>query len=928
MKNDNRLFLLDAYALIFRSYYAFINRPIINSKGQDTSAAFGFTNTLLDLIKKEKPTHIGVVFDPSTPTFRSEIYPEYKANRDEAPEGIKKSVPYIKELLDAFSIPVIEVEGFEADDIIGTLATHANEQGYITYMVTPDKDFGQLVSENKLIYKPRRSGGDIEIIGVKEICEQFMISNPKQVIDILALWGDASDNIPGVPGIGEKTSKKLISQFQSVENLIANVDQLKGKQKENIINSKEQIALSKKLATIITDAPVSFEPHKLIYDKPDKNKLLPILNELEFTSISKRLFSDELAQPQSKPQGQEHVQTELFQSQDSVKLKPELVPYKTIDDVEHDYRLVTLPEEVHEICGKIEKTGSFCFDTETTGLNPFESEIIGISAAIEPFKAYYIHLYQSEHKKEIIATMKGVFENPEIRKIGQNIKFDIEVLSQENIRVSGKLFDTMIAHYILQPELKHNLDYLAETYLSYTPVSIESLIGQKGKRQLNMKDVELDKLKEYASEDADITLQLADILQEEIKKEGLETLAYEMEMPLIHVLSWMESTGVRLDIDALKTYAEKLKTEIADIGNMIIQLAGVDFNIASTKQLGEVLFKKLKIIDNPKRTKSKQYSTSEETLLTLKDKHPIIENILKYRSLTKLLSTYVDALPRLINKKTGRVHGSFNQAIAATGRLSSNNPNLQNIPIREEEGREIRKSFIPAEDNVMFSADYSQIELRLMAHMSDDKAMIEAFTNNEDIHAATAAKIYKIPLSEVSREQRNRAKTANFGIIYGISAFGLAQRLYISRAEAKALIDGYFKLYSGVHNYMTDSIKKARDKGYVETIMGRKRYLKDINSRNAVVRGIAERNAINAPIQGSAADIIKLAMIKIYDQIIKRNLGAKMILQVHDELVFEVPEQELDLTKSLVIDSMEKVVSLKVPLLVETGTGRNWLEAH
>lgn len=926
MKNDNRLFLLDAYALIFRSYYAFISRPIINSKGFDTSAAYGFTNTILDLINREKPTHIGVVFDPTTPTFRTELYSDYKANREETPEGIKQAVPHIKALLDAFSIPVIEIDGYEADDIIGTLANLANQHGYTTFMVTPDKDFGQLVSENIFMYKPRRSGGDIEIWGVKEICEKFMIEDPKQVIDILALWGDTSDNIPGVPGIGEKTSKKLISTYKSVENLIAHVDELKGKQKENIINHVDQIHLSKKLATIIVDAPVSFEPDKLIFDNPDKTKLLPLLNELEFNSIKNRLFN--VAESSDKNKKNNGIQQSLFEDPEKAKVDKSFVPYNNITDVEHDYKLISTIDELRNLCMLIEKNNSFCFDTETSGLNPFDSDIIGISICMEVHKAYYIHLYNSQDKDDMLKMLKSVFEDENIKKTGQNLKFDIEVLRQVQIYVKGKLFDTMIAHYVLQPELKHNLDYLAETYLGYSPVSIETLIGAKGKGQLNMKEVPLDRLTAYASEDADITLQIAQLLEKEIKQAGLHHLLHDIEMPLIYVLSWMESTGVKLDLQALAKYSGKLSSEIKNIRDEIIQLAGVDFNIASPKQLGEILFDRLKIIDNPKKTKSKQYSTSEETLLTIKDAHPIINKILKYRSLTKLLSTYVDALPKLINKHTNRIHTSFNQAIAATGRLSSNNPNLQNIPIREEEGREIRKSFIADQGNVIFSADYSQIELRLMAHMSNDQAMIEAFNNKEDIHTATASKIYRIPIDEVTKDQRSKAKTANFGIIYGISAFGLAQRLNISRAEAKSLIDGYFQSYPGVSKYMTDSIKRGRDKGFVETIMGRKRYLKDIHSRNAIVRGMAERNAINAPIQGSAADIIKLAMINIFDELINRKLYTKMILQVHDELVFEVPEQELNSTKDLVVNAMQKVIELKVPLVVDSGVGNNWLEAH
>lgn len=927
MNNDNRLFLLDAYALIFRSYYAFINRPIINSKGIDTSAAFGFTNTLLDIIAREKPTHIGVVFDPDTPTFRNEIYAEYKANREETPEGIKKSVPYIKELLNAFTIPIIEVDGYEADDVIGTLAHLAEKEKYVTYMVTPDKDFGQLVTENAFIYKPRRSGGEVQILGMNEICEQFLIEDTSQVIDILALWGDTSDNIPGVPGIGEKTAKKLISQYQTVENLLDHIDQLKGKQKENILQSKEQIALSKKLATIVTDVPINFEPDKLVLDKPDKQKLLPLLQELEFNSIIRRLFKEK---DENQTVKTKEVQTSLFETPNSggEVSSNEKARFKSLKDTKHDYVLVSGIKEVKDLCNRIRTLGAFCFDTETTGLNPFNCEIIGISFAIQPHQAYYIHLYNTEKKIHIIESMKGIFEDVGIRKIGQNIKFDIEVLQVAGIAVKGELFDTLIAHYVLQPELKHNLDFLAETYLSYSPVSIETLIGPKGKGQLNMKDVDLDILTDYAAEDADITLQLAQILEKEVEKENLLSLVHDVEMPLIHVLSWMETSGVRLDKDALALYAQKLSEDIKSVSQEIIKMAGVDFNIASTKQLGAVLFEKLKIIDNPKKTKTKQYSTSEETLMAIRAEHPIIDKILKYRSLTKLLSTYVEALPKLINQHTGRVHTSFNQAVAATGRLSSNNPNLQNIPIREEEGREIRKSFIPANGCILFSADYSQIELRLMAHMSNDPSMIEAFNNGEDIHASTASKIYNIPLDKVNREQRSKAKTANFGIIYGISAFGLSQRLGIPRKDAKALIDGYFQSFPGVQEYMVQSIKKARDKGFVETILGRKRYLKDINSRNAVVRGVAERNAINAPIQGSAADIIKLAMIKIYNQIIKQNLNSKMILQVHDELVFEVPHNELDIMRDMVVHTMENAVHLNVPLIVDSGYGDDWLEAH
>lgn len=932
--NQPQLYLLDAYALIFRAYYAFINRPIINSKGLNTSAIFGFTNSLLEILQRDNPSHIAVVFDPPSPTFRKEIYAEYKANREQTPEDIKRSIPYIKSIIEALGIPILEVNNFEADDVIGTIAKKAEKAGYFTYMVTPDKDYGQLVSDKIVIYKPRRSGNDIEILGVKDICEKYTISDPRQVIDILALWGDASDNIPGVPGIGEKTSIKLISHFGSIENLLQNVDQLKGKQKENVINSKEQLELSKKLVTIALDVPVEFEPEQLKYHGIDQSKLEPVLVGLEFNSIRSRLFNEASKQGliTSVPSPQQPQQGNLF-GESTTDIEAVVTPshLNTIKSVRHEYVLVDTEDSLNALIEKLGRLKEFCFDTETTSLDAASAELVGLAISYKKGEAFYVPFDADRVKaRDRIELFRDLFANTSIRKVGQNLKYDIQVLANYNIHVEGPLFDTMIAHYLIQPELKHNMDYLAETYLSYKPVSIESLIGKKGKGQLNMRLVDLDIISEYAAEDADITWQLKEILELMLEKDGLLKLAHDLEFPLIKVLSEMELSGVKIDTKALDNFAIKLEKEIIDIEEKIFELSGnIRFNIASPKQLGEVLFDKLRIVENAKKTKTKQYSTSEDTLVRLKDAHPIVDYILRYRSLTKLLSTYVRALPKLINPKTTRIHTSFNQAITATGRLSSNNPNLQNIPIREEEGREIRKAFIPESDeHVLMAVDYSQIELRLMAHMSNDPEMIQAFQSGEDIHTSTAAKIYKVALEEVTREQRSRAKTANFGIIYGISAFGLAQRLNIPRGEAKQLIDGYFATYKKVQQYMNQCIMEAKERGFVETIMGRKRYLKDIRSNNAIVRGIAERNAINAPIQGSAADIIKLAMIKVRDFIVEHNLKSKMILQVHDELVFDVYKPEMDTLKYGVKNIMESAMPLNVPLVVDVGIGNNWLEAH
>ncbi len=922
---QKKLFLLDAYALIFRAYYAFINRPIRNSKGMNTSAVFGFTNSLVEILEKEKPTHIAVVFDPPSPTFRHEMYKEYKANRLQTPEDIRISVPYIKKIIEGFNIKHVEVIGYEADDVIGALAKRAEKEGFQTYMMTPDKDYAQLVSENIFMYKPRHSSNDAEILGVEEVKKRFEVENPLQVIDILALWGDASDNVPGAPGIGEKTAKKLIHDFGSVEQLIENVDKLKGKQKETVINFKEQIELSKKLVTIALDVPLEQNFNDFESKQFDRDKLNEIFTELEFKTIANRILGNITKKEQNSI---EPVQGNLF-SEDNSTNDSNLDNLSSIYTVDHSYQLIQNQKERSNLINFLRQQKSFCFDTETTGLDVQKAEIVGLAISFKEHEAYYV-IFPKDQKEtqHIMEEFRPVFEDKSIGKIGQNIKYDIQIFKRYNIQVNGELFDTMLAHYLVQPELKHNLNYLAERYLHYQCVSIEELIGKKGKGQLNMRQVDAEKQREYAGEDADITLQLAGILHKELKENNLMELAEKIEMPLINVLADMENAGFKININDLEKYAGVLREEIIQIEKSIYEQAGTQFNISSPKQLGDILFEKLKISDNAKKTKTKQYSTSEDVLVRLKDKHEIVANVLDYRSLTKLLSTYIEALPKLINKETGKIHTSYNQAIAATGRLSSNNPNLQNIPIREERGREIRKSFVASSDDyLLLAADYSQIELRIMAHMSEDTNMITAFNNDEDIHTATAAKIYNVPLEDVTREMRSKAKTANFGIIYGISAFGLSQRLNIPRSEAKDLIDGYFKTYPKVGKYMENSILLAKDKGYVTTLMGRKRYLPDINSGNAMVRGIAERNAINAPIQGSAADIIKLAMINIHNKI-KDSFKSKMILQVHDELIFDTLKTELDDIKKLVKQEMESAFLLKVPLIVDMGEGKNWLEAH
>jgi DNA polymerase-1 len=926
-----RLFLLDAYALIFRSYYAFIKNPRITSKGMNTSAIFGFLLTLREVLQKQKPTHIAVVFDTPTPTFRHEMYKDYKANRDETPEDIKKAVPYIKRLVEAYKIPIIDYPGFEADDVIGTLARKASEKGFVTYMMTPDKDFAQLVSGNIFMFKPSRSGNESVKWGVDEVKREFSVQRPEQVIDILALMGDTADNIPGAPGVGPKTAMKLISEYGSVEELFMHTDQLKGKLKEIIKNNKEQIELSKKLATIDLNVPVELKENELILETADPEKLKSIFNELEFRTIASEILpgiekSVKLAGTESVPVSQSgSAQGNLF---DNDQVTPS-VEKSTIESVPHDYNIIETLKALEEFVHQAMKLDEICFDTETTSINPLDSELVAISFSWRKGSGFLVHFPGSgEETIEKLKILKPVFEDSGVRKIGQNMKFDIQVLANYGIEVKGTLFDTMIAHYLLEPDMRHNMNLLSETYLSYSPVHIESLIGEKGVNQKNMRSVPVEQIKEYAVEDADVTYQLKEVFQPRLRSEGLSDLADIIEMPLIRVLADMERVGVRLNQEDLKAISTGLREDIISLETEIFTLAGTEFNISSPKQLGNILFIRLKLDDKARVTKTKQFNTSEEILQRLTGRHQIINKVLEYRGLKKLLSTYVEALPQLVDKKTGRIHTSYNQAVASTGRLSSNNPNLQNIPVRDERGREIRKAFVPGDGNLFLSADYSQIELRLMAHLSGDSNMIGDFLSGNDIHAATASKIFGVEIKDVTREMRSRAKTANFGIIYGISSFGLSERLTIGRKEAKDLIDGYFNSYPGVKKYMDESIKKARELGYVTTMLGRRRYLRDIQSRNQVVRGNAERNAINAPIQGTAADIIKIAMVKIHGKLKNEGYSSKMILQVHDELIFEVVPHELDRLKEMVVHEMSDAVKLDVPLKVDCGTGKNWLEAH
>lgn len=928
---EKKLFLLDAYALIFRSYYAFIKNPRITSKGLNTSAIFGFLLTLEEVLQKQKPSHIAVVFDTSEPTFRHEMFSEYKATRDATPEDIKVAVPYIKRLLEAYNIPIITCPGYEADDIIGTLAKKAAEKGFTTFMMTPDKDFAQLVSDKVYMLKPSRGGNESVKWGIEDIRREFEVERPEQVIDIMALTGDSVDNIPGAPGIGPKTARKLISEYGSVEEVLKNSSNLKGKVKEAIENYKGQIELSKKLVTIARDAPVELDEDDLQLKLPDRDKLKSLFEELEFRTVASRILDSNIKtdtgikEKETSGQQSEAVQGILFGSSAGSAESGRA----TIESVPHDYKLITDEDELKKFAEKLLALDELCFDTETTSINALESELVAIAFSLKKHEGYLVWFPESRSETErMLELLRPVFENEKIRKIGQNLKFDIQALGNYGIEVKGALFDTMIAHYLLEPDMRHNMNLLSETYLSYVPVPIESLIGEKGKNQKNMRSVPVELIKEYAVEDADVTLQLKEVFEPRLKSEDLEELARNIEMPLIYVLAQMERNGVKLNQDDLKVIEKELNDDIKLLEEEIYSLAGAKFNISSPKQLGDILFLKLKIDENAKVTKTKQFITNEEILQRLAGRHPVINKVLEYRGLKKLLSTYVETLPQLVDKRTGRIHTTFNQAVASTGRLSSNNPNLQNIPVRDERGREIRKAFVPEEGNIFFSADYSQIELRLMAHLSKDRNMIDDFLSGNDIHAATASKIFGVPIENVTREMRSRAKTANFGIIYGISSFGLSERLTIGRKEAKELIDGYFSSYPGVKIYMEECIKRARQKGYVTTMFGRKRYLRDINSRNQVVRGNAERNAINAPIQGSAADIIKIAMIRIHDKIKAERLSAKMILQVHDELIFELPPSELDLLKEMVISEMTGAAVLDVPLQVDWGTGRNWLEAH
>ena len=922
--NQQKLFLLDAFALIYRSYFAFIRNPRFNSKGVNTSAMLGVTNTIVQVLEKEKPDYIGVVFDVSAPTFRHEMFPEYKAHRDEMPEDLRKSIPYIRKIIEGFNIPIIELAGFEADDVIGTLAKEAEKQGFTTYMMTPDKDYAQLVSDNIFMYKPGKSGDDAEVWGLKEVQENFGIQTAEQVIDILGLMGDTADNIPGCPGIGPKTAEKLIADFGSIDGIYQNIDKLKGKQKENLIEFEEQVRLSRILATIILDVPIEFNTKNLTRDPLDKEALIALFEELEFRTLIQRLKLKDAPAPVEM-----NFQGTLFDMG-----SPEMVTIgkkmETIETILHQYYLVENEMQRASLRAELSIQDEFCFDTETTGLDTQSSDIVCISFAFRNHEAYCVIIPKNQNDaQKVIEEFREIFADENIIKIGQNIKFDMLMLSNYGIEVKGKLYDTMLAHYLIQPDLKHNLDFLCDIYLNYKKIPTADLIGKNGKNQITMRSVSPEKLRDYSCEDADLTFQLKQKIDPDLDKFGVRNLFDTMEMPLIPVLVHMENAGVKINSEELNAYSKVLLEQIIQLENEIIELAGEHFNVSSPQQLGLILFEKLKIDSNAKKTKTKQYSTAEDTLIQLVNKHPIVQKILDFRGLKKLLSTYVDALPLLVNKRTGKIHTSYNQAIAATGRLSSVNPNLQNIPIRSENGRQIRKAFIPSDENHTFlSADYSQIELRIMAALSQDEEMLKAFNEGKDIHSITAAKIYQIPESEVDGEMRRKAKTANFGIIYGISAFGLSQRLNIPRSEAKELIDGYFQNFPKIKQFMDKQIELARNQGFVQTIKGRKRYLTDINSANAVVRGMAERNAINAPIQGSAADIIKIAMINIYRQFKTLKLNSKMVLQVHDELNFDVIKSELEQVMQIVKTEMEGAVELGVQLTVEMNAAGNWLDAH
>jgi len=949
MSDQKRLFLVDAYALIFRGYYAFIKNPRINSKGEDTSAIMGFMNSLLDVIKRERPDHLAVCFDKGGSSDRVEMYEEYKANRDETPEGIKTAIPYICDILKAMHIPIMVKEGYEADDVIGTLSRQAEKEGYKTYMVTPDKDFAQLVTENVFMYRPVFGGG-YETWGIPEVQKKFEVEDPLQVIDFLGMMGDSSDNIPGLPGVGEKTAKKFIAQFGSMEGLLANTDQLKGKMKEKVEANGELGLLSKKLATIMLDVPVEFNAKDFELDHPDVEKVKEIFQDLEFRRLTENFLKTFAAdtsttastEENSKPKP-EHTpapketksagagQFSLFGADPSNEAETvNEFTRKTAETTSHFYQSVASGMATKLFIKNLLNQTSVCFDTETTGLNPLTAELVGIAFSWEVGKGFYLPFPENkEEAQDLIEQLRPFFESETIEKVGQNLKYDIKVLAKYNVAVKGKLFDTMLAHYLINPDMRHNMDVLAETYLNYTPISIETLIGKKGKNQLSMREVALDKQTEYAVEDADITLQLKEHFKNELGEANTQKLFDDIEIPLLRVLAAMELEGINLDKEFLNSLSEQLDKDIKALEQKIYEAAGEEFNIASPKQLGVILFEKLKLVDKPKKTKSGQYSTAEDVLSYLAKDHEIIQNILKFRGLSKLKSTYVDALPNQVEPATGRVHTDYMQTVAATGRLSSNNPNLQNIPIRTERGRQVRKAFIPRNDDyTLLAADYSQIELRIIAALSKEETMIEAFKNGEDIHASTASKVFNVPINEVTREQRSNAKTVNFGIIYGVSAFGLSNQTNLSRAESKELIDTYYATYPKLRSFIHEQVDFARDNGYVQTVLGRRRYLKDINSRNAVVRGAAERNAVNAPIQGSAADIIKIAMINIYNKLNEGNFKTKMLLQVHDELVFDVYKPELEPIKTLVKTEMETAYKLEVPLDVDIDVGDNWLEAH
>ena len=920
----NKMFLLDAYALIYRAYYAFIKNPRINSKGLNTSAIMGFVNTLNEVMTKENPTHLGVAFDPSGPTFRHIEFPEYKAQREACPEDIKTAVPIIKKILEAYRIPVLEVEGFEADDVIGTLATKAGMSGIETYMLTPDKDYGQLVGNNVYMYRPRHNGG-YEVMGTQEVIEKYGIDNTSQVIDLLGLMGDASDNIPGCPGVGEKTAVKLIKEFGSIESLLLNTDKLKGAQKKKVEENAELIRMSKYLATIKTDVPIELDLDALQVKDANQQELEKLFEELEFKTFAKRILKKD-----KQEQKKQNLQLDLFaELPTDGKEEAEFSSFETLKTTPHEYKHVEKEDEIKQLCDYFLTKEILSLDTETTSLSPIDAELVGLSFSVKENEAFYVPVpADQDEARKIVDLLRPVYENEKILKVGQNLKYDYEVLMKYGVRLAGKMFDTMLAHYVIQPELRHNMDYLAEIYLNYKTIHIDELIGPKGKNQKNMRDLRPQDVYEYAAEDADVTLKLKNKLEGELKKYGAEELFYNIEMPLMPVLAEMEMNGVTIDTQSLADTSDVLTKRMEEVEKEIYELAGAPFNIASPRQVGEVLFDKLQIVEKAKKTKTGQYVTNEEVLQSLKGKHKIVEAILEHRGLKKLLGTYIDALPKLINARTGHIHTSFNQATTATGRLSSSDPNLQNIPVRGEEGKEIRKAFIPEPGCLFFSADYSQIELRVMAHLSGDENMIEAFREGHDIHAATAAKIYKEEMENVTRDQRTKAKRANFGIIYGITVFGLAERLEISRDEAKMLIEGYFETFPKVKEYMEKAKEQARNQGYVETQFHRRRYLADINSANATVRGFAERNAINAPIQGTAADIIKVAMIRIYNRFRAEGIRSKMILQVHDELNFSVYPEEKEKVEQIVLEEMQNAFPMQVPLVADCGWGNNWLEAH